>query len=476
MVITLGWLFPRTAGERTVHFRTGAYIFIHLLGLVLTFGLISVMASIGDGGHPLEALESLLNAWIEAPFAVTLGMLGVLLMIELAFLVASVIFAPWGAQDEPLWHSIRWSHKRLWLATIFAAVPVIPVGFAPIAIEAAGDALVVDELGPRPVHPSRLEPPDHSDPQSVQAYEEAWQEQWRKYIDYRAQKRRLLPAFFNEPDPWLFMLTNLAIAWFVWSAMRTIGAHRPFQQTEHEPNCEQCGYNLTSMPDDAACPECGTAVSASLPGDHRTGASWARPAGSLERLLRSWFQTADHVIRKPADFARTLRTRDVCPAYRSFLLGSLLMIGAIALVSFLTVGVIESTRQNADDIIFVILVIAPLLAMMAMICNFVQVMVVAAGIGLYRSIRSRRNLFHGTVQVAAYGSAFLVLWALIFVAFMALSYFLQKLGLLDAMADATDTEAGFWVGVINLPPNIICFLTYFILVIRGTAEVRFANR
>ena len=61
--------------------------------------------------------------------------------------------------------------------------------------------------------------------------------------------------------------------------------------------CERCGYVIDGLSSDgggdAACPECGTAIAASLP-SRRVGTPWQRRPG-----LAAWAQTAGHVLRRP---------------------------------------------------------------------------------------------------------------------------------------------------------------------------------
>jgi hypothetical protein len=57
--------------------------------------------------------------------------------------------------------------------------------------------------------------------------------------------------------------------------------------------CEQCGYPLAGLDRSGACPECGVAVSRSLPA-HRSGSPWQRTPS-----FPSWVHTVALVLQRP---------------------------------------------------------------------------------------------------------------------------------------------------------------------------------
>jgi len=79
--------------------------------------------------------------------------------------------------------------------------------------------------------------------------------------------------------------------------------------------CEYCGYNLTGLPDDGRCPECGRSVVDSLPRWRcPTGWEQVEPTGNLGRF----FRTSAAVLFCPRRFYRTLATRFFSPRGRLF--------------------------------------------------------------------------------------------------------------------------------------------------------------
>jgi len=88
--------------------------------------------------------------------------------------------------------------------------------------------------------------------------------------------------------------------------------------------CEGCGYTLSGLAADSACPECGKPIPESSPEIRQTSA-WER--------RYQWFATTAAVLFHPTRFFRTLATRaDVAPALR-FALSHWIIASAMLLVT-----------------------------------------------------------------------------------------------------------------------------------------------
>ncbi|MBX3361419.1 MAG: hypothetical protein KF705_08290 [Phycisphaeraceae bacterium] len=68
----------------------------------------------------------------------------------------------------------------------------------------------------------------------------------------------------------------------------------PDPHPRHDPRdeytllCERCGYVLEGLAQDGNCPECGTPIAESLPGNTRTGTDWQRSPAPHSFLTTLW--------------------------------------------------------------------------------------------------------------------------------------------------------------------------------------------
>ncbi len=104
------------------------------------------------------------------------------------------------------------------------------------------------------------------------------------YVDVYHTSQML--AGLTYPSAWYFDLLHfspiLSFALFVWLGLRRVAffvrAARPLApRTSEPPLCEACGYDLTHMPADNYCPECGQAQpDAEHPERRRPDIAWER--------------------------------------------------------------------------------------------------------------------------------------------------------------------------------------------------------
>lgn len=134
-----------------------------------------------------------------------------------------------------------------------------------------------------------------------------------------------------------------------------------------QPRCDDCGYLIIGLPLDTNCPECGTPVSASLPGGRRGPLPWQeiqfRPRGFAQLVRMQWL-----VLRDP-DFFRRIMVHEGLTTARHFWWGTFLCmllgsLGVLAAVQYLIVLPCTSIQQGTYVVVTlgaVASVIVPLL-------------------------------------------------------------------------------------------------------------------
>lgn len=105
--------------------------------------------------------------------------------------------------------------------------------------------------------------------------------------------------------------------------------------------CESCGYALTGLPLEAACPECATPVTESLP-SRRPGSAWQRG------VRRGWMTTSMAFVHRPRAEFRLISIER--PRSQLLLLRSTFLAALLASSAWLTVArafVVDEARPLA---------------------------------------------------------------------------------------------------------------------------------
>ncbi|MFH0982458.1 MAG: hypothetical protein V2A79_13105 [Planctomycetota bacterium] len=91
----------------------------------------------------------------------------------------------------------------------------------------------------------------------------------------------------------------------VWIGRAVRGAHAPSSDPDPPPRCEGCGYDLTHVPSNGLCPECGQEAEWSLaPELGRPGCPW-----EWKTTLQNWVFTSWEAVVHPSRFYRALKLR-----------------------------------------------------------------------------------------------------------------------------------------------------------------------
>ena len=94
----------------------------------------------------------------------------------------------------------------------------------------------------------------------------------------------------------------------------------------------------------------------------------------------------------------------------------------------------------------------------------------------WHGFRGRRNLMPGAIQVACYLSGYLTLCFVFAAASGTTVVTLYDSGFYADWTRILRIDDGFLAFFSWLVPNTLCLIVYFVLVIRGTAATRYANR
>jgi len=148
-------------------------------------------------------------------------------------------------------------------------------------------------------------------------------------------------AFRDAPDLALFTTISISACLLAYHLRKTIAGIPPAPPPASPPRrCENCGYDLTHLPADGRCSECGTNLARSL------DQSLCRPdiPWSERRSLATWCRTSLAIILHPTIFYRELRLRRPDGAEWAFAKLNYVFLGLIALLGLLACSLLSALR------------------------------------------------------------------------------------------------------------------------------------
>ncbi len=432
-------------------------------------------------GHAFDTLDEFFTAFAQKPTPAGLSVAGILAAIEILFALVSFVFAAWGALDEPLRHTFRNALRQTWLRTSTLIPAILAVGFMGTVLQR------VETRWNTAHHPPAVWPlfPTYpSVPANDPAHAQAMADYNADMAKYQAEIRRIRPVLrsYERSRPWsiraqgpLIGLTGFVGAlWFVGGLLRGVGTRRTTPPMDRPPMCESCGYNLTTLPLGARCPECGDTVLSSLGPETRPGAPW-ETRSSIGRFA-AWRRTLAETLRRPSDFGRTLQISTAARAHRGFLLmhlPAIFVLGGIGLIG--NVARMAGPGEITDDLPMSAL-IGCIFGCACVLGTIVVTLAIATIAGLWHGYRSKRNLLPASMQAACYLATYLLFWELFGAATACGAIALGNDVSLQALQEVSGIHReilAVWTWII---PNAICGLLFLRFVSRITQATRFANR
>ncbi len=181
-------------------------------------------------------------------------------------------------------------------------------------------------------------------------------------------------------------------------------------------------------------------------------------------------------MRRPRAFGRHLRTVSPGTDHRRFFALHIPLIFFAGSAGIMAVLFLGGVSQVTSDPVFLLLIM-PMFGCACVAGAVMFTLLVVVVIGVLESVRFKRNLLTGTMQVACYLSGYLVLWALFGAATGGLVIaVLEKTSWFKSLEDLTGIYRDLLAQMTWLLPNLACCIGYCLLVRRGTAGTQYANR
>jgi len=424
------WIAPRWTARKTLNASLFSAWLVHFVATIGVAATIEFFILLGQNNFRIgwPALRQELERQVrdgsdvfrEYPAWTVLGLLGSVVGIELLHVVLAHIAMPWGAIDERARDSFGHSLRQTWLRTthlmfaLFLLLVVLEVRFS---------------LG---------------------------------------------PSFRGE-----FMIIPVvlvSIAWLVWAWLRAIGVERKVETIVRPPLCEFCGYDLTTMPMESRCPECGRNIVDSLGADARPGAPWE--FRNHIGLSNAWWRTIREVIRRPDDFGHRLQACEPRTDYRSFVALHLPFVFLIAAASVPTVFTVKAIQANQSAGIGseFYAIGAPIFGTLCTLAAMAVTLAGAGKAGFEFLLRDKRNLLAVSMQASAYLMPYLVLWEI-----FGAATGIWCIWLVDTpwMKNLYNTRGVDRIGIcftIWFIPNLVLGICHLMLVRRITRAARWANK
>ena len=478
------WLMPATTARRTAHVSLGKAYGIHWLVVLLTTGVVFVLGSVAAADYGRgsvlrvlaevsKLLDEISDDIAQNPSTSIAVIAGIVVGVELLFVVLALLATPLGARDEPMRSSVANALRRTWLQTPHLLPAAVLIGACLIGVSAAVISWRSGNRTPDVRFPDPPSPPTNQPPKSQawKNYEEALRAHHEETLALWNAYRRGLPWYVDHDEELMTYGCFAVATWFLWALFRSVAARRAGPPIERPPLCEACGYNLTAAPMDGRCSECGQPVAMSLGPDVRPGVAWQR-----RREIGRWRagrQCAQDAVFRPTSFGRQIQLTADGSDHRRFLVLHIplfFLVGAFGVLCFALIDFRGRPFREPE----VVYIVAPLLGYISAVLLLIIVLGTTWLVALYYRFADGRNLLNASTQMAVYLSGYLGGCGLISALFAAVMGELRPI--FQALRDLTGIA---WEALAFLAWSLVTavwIVGYVSLVHRGTAATRFANR
>ena len=470
---------PATTARRTQHVSLPGAYGVHLLAAVFTLVVICAATALADAPSPLTRTavvkginDILVDVVVEVgrfPGWALLAFLGTILLPEVIIAALALTIMPWGARDEPLRTSYRHSLRTLLLCT--AAIPVLAVVISAtvVPLERFSWQSVFEANAAAPT-PTNAAPGSPEWNQWQQASSKYWETYWTERQAWIVKQ----PWYVRYPQIVVINVVFACIAWFLFLTLRAVGAARSTIPIARPPHCEACGYNLSTIPMESRCPECGEPVAASLGPKARRGVPWQQWR-AIGRWL-AWWQTTGEAIHRSKTFGRLPQLTSGTTDHRTFIAWHLPMVFAIGAA---TIPVVYFAIEGGIMFIDVPEAAFTVTTVVGSLCVFGatgMTLLSATSVGLFMSHSQKRNLLPGAIQVSSYLMTYLTAWCLFGVSLGIAVAAGGNEGWFLKVEDRIGVDDDILATLTWIIPNAVIGIYYFVLVARGVAGTRYANR
>ena len=469
---------PAAAAMRTLHCALRTAWLVHMV-CALGALLVVIMANAWiESGEPLtthefvdraqRGLGNFLSAFAAYPLLLLLAVVG----IEIGYAALSLWLLPWGACDEPIRDSLAHALRRVWMQTPQLFLFVALAGTVLAGLERAHSEWMVSNGSERPDPPPW--PPNMvvGTPQWDQ-YNQQTEAYIEKVREITREEELRQPFHVRYGMPLAGVGCFALGVTFLISLLRAAGVLRRSPPAERQPLCEACGYDLTTMPMESRCPECGDAVLASLGPAARPGPPWTDPRLGV---VTAWFRSWRQAIFSPTAFGRSIRVTDPGTHHRVFYMMHLPLIFLIAACAPPVLFRCTEGHWPVGENLEVFLFLSPAAGFICMAAASSVMLKSAAWAGWFHWWKLKRNLLPATMQISCYLVVYLVVWEFLGGAFGILCIVLANREPFIDWFRGTRVESALlltfaWFGI-----NLICLGVYSTIVKCAVAATRFANK